>query len=239
MIGKLNPQSEAIYNELSKTKKITAKIIGHRLGIHPQAAYRAIKPLLTLGVVEQIGRYPRKYRILTSEDSLETYLKMAQEEYIRKFFSNARVKNNKNPFSQLLQIVFIQNRKVLNMKTIEDIVHANKTFDCIVSGHEVPAEQLLAYKKALARGVKLRFVVQNSDKFNRYMFLNWRKLGIKVKYYPVLDARIIILDKKIVYITSYNPKIHEEAVGVRFDYAPIAKLMSEVFESRWMQAEEI
>lgn len=239
MIGKLTPQSEAIYNELSKTKQMTAKTIGQRLGIHPQAAYRALKPLCKLGVVEQIGRYPRKYRILFSEDSLETYLKMAQEEYIKKFFANTKVKKNKNPFSQLLQIEFIQNRKELNQRTIVDIVQAKKKFDCIVSGHEVPAEQLLAYKQAIARGVKLRFIVQHFDEFNRYMFLNWRKLGMKVKYYPVLEARIIIIDNKIVYITSYNPNMNEEAVGARFDYAPIAKIMSEVFESRWTQAEEI
>lgn len=233
----LSPQSLAIYKELSSSDPMTAKDLGQQLGILPQAVYRAIKPLRDLGVAEEVGRYPRKYRARASEDSLETYLKIMQEQYIKTFLPVSN--KTKNPLAQLLQVEFIQNRKDLSQRTIEDMLHAKRKFDCIVSGHEVPPEQLLAYKKAIVRGIELRFVVQSFDEFSRYMFSNWRKLGIKVKYHPLLEARIIIIDDRIVYITSYNPKVNEEAIGVRFDYPPIAKLMQELFEKRWSQAKEV
>jgi sugar-specific transcriptional regulator TrmB len=232
----LSPQSLAIYQELSKAKYMTAQKLGAKLGIFPQAAYRALKPLEEMGVVEQTGGYPRKYRVKASEDSLKTYLKTAQEEYIKTFLPKDKEKNS---LTQLLKIEFIPNRSTYIQRVMKDMEYAKQQIDHIVSGEEVPAETVLARKKALARGVKLRFIVQRVDEFKKYMFANWKRLGLQVRYFPVLEARIIIIDKKIVYITSYNPNVNEEAVGVRFDYAPIARLMQELFEKRWAKAKEV
>lgn len=236
MLKMLPAQSMAIYQELAKSKAMTASMLGSKLGIFPQAAYRALKPLEKLGVVEQFGRYPKKYRIRASEDSLDSYLQNVQEQYLQTFLSPI---NSTNSFLQKLQVTFIQNREELLQKTNEDIGNATKQIDNIVSGEEVPAETVLARKNAIDKGVKFRFIIQHADEFNRYMFGNWKKLGMEVRYYPLLEARIIIIDRRIVYITSYNPKENNEAVGVRFEYPPIAKLMTEVFEKRWTKAEEV
>ena len=64
-------------------------------------------------------------------------------------------------------------------------------------------------------------------------------MGMKVKYYPIMEARIIIFDAKIAYITSYDPKRKEEAIGVRFQYPPIARILQELFDQRWSKAKEI
>ena len=40
-------------------------------------------------------------------------------------------------------------------------------------------------------------------------------------------------------LTAYNPQDKNEAVGVRFEYAPVAGVMTEVFERRWQEAEEV
>jgi len=214
---------------------MTAKKLGLQLGIHPQAAYRAIRPLEALGVVESTGSYPKKYRICASENSLTTYLKNMQEQYVKTFLTES----NKNSLAQLLQIEFIQNRTIAVQKLMEDLQDAKFQVDSIVSGEEVPAELVLVRKDALARGVQQRFIVQKVDEFKRYMFGNWKKLGLQVQYYPLLEARIIVVDKRVVYIMSYNPKMNEEAIGVRFDYPPIANLMSELFERRWNQSKEV
>jgi sugar-specific transcriptional regulator TrmB len=235
MIRALPPQSIAIYQALSKTDVMTAKKLGLQLGILPQAAYRAIRPLEELGVVKPIGKYPKKYKICASEDSLTTYLKMAQENYLKTFLTDSK----KESLAQLLQVEFIQNRTMLVQKTIADLQNAKFQVDSIVSGEEVSAELVLARKDALTRGIQQRFIVQKVDEFKRYMFGNWKKLGLQVRYFPLLEARIIIIDKRIVYIMSYNPEMNEEAVGVRFDYPPIAQLMNEVFEKRWNQASEV
>src|ERR1700730_4143624 len=87
MLKMLPSQSLAIYQELTKSNPMTAKLLGVNLGILPQAAYRAIKPLEKLGVVEQFGRYPKKYRLCASEESLDSYLQNVQEQYLQTFIS--------------------------------------------------------------------------------------------------------------------------------------------------------
>lgn len=236
MNQQLAPQSLAIYQALSHTKYMTAKNLASKLGIFPQAAFRAIKPLEKLGVVESTGRYPKKYRIKASEESLDSYLQIAQEQYIKTFLSS--IKSPKS-LLQKLNVTFIQNREELLKRMNADVAKAKMKIDNIVSGEEVPAETILARKNAISRGVKFRFIVQHVDEFYKYMFSNWKKLGAEVKYYPLVEARIIIIDDRIVYITSYNHKAKNEAVGVRFDYPPIAKLMTELFEKRWAKAQEV
>ncbi len=66
-----------------------------------------------------------------------------------------------------------------------------------------------------------------------------KKIGLKVKYYPNMEARTFLTDKEIVYFTSYNPQQKEEAIGMRFHYKPYAKIMDEIFEQRWQLAKEI
>src|SRR5580658_1828501 len=110
MLKMLPSQSLAIYQELTKSNPMTARMLGANLGILPQAAYRAIKPLEKLGVVEQFGRYPKKYRIHASEESLDSYLKNVQEQYVQTFISPL---NGPKSIFQKLQVTFIQNREEL------------------------------------------------------------------------------------------------------------------------------
>src|SRR5436189_6242319 len=121
----------------------------------------------------------------------------------------------------------------------EDKKNATKEIHQIVSGIEIPAESILENKRAIERGVQVKYLVQRLDEVNKDMLINWQKIGIEVKYFPLIEARIIIVDKKIVYITSYNPLNKNECTGVRFDYPPVAKIMNEVFLQRWEMGKEL
>ena len=48
-----------------------------------------------------------------------------------------------------------------------------------------------------------------------------------------------MFDHQVVYFTSYDPKNRHQAIGMRFDFAPYAQMMDELFEQRWKLAKEI
>jgi hypothetical protein len=98
---------------------------------------------------------------------------------------------------------------------------------------------ILVYKQAIERGVTIKVLVQNLTETSEQMFKNWQKIGVKVKYFPNMEARIFIIDEQLVYFTSYDPSKKNEGVGMRFNYRPYAILMSETFEQRWKIAKEI
>lgn len=232
MLKAISPQAAKIYELLLKSGTLNAKGIAKKLNILPNAVYRATKELVGLEFAEEIHQCPIVYRIKPKNHTIEWLMNLLKLNFEQ--LSGASGFENTD-----LKISFIQNRKELLAKTNIDTKKAQTSFNLIVSGHEIPAETILNTKQAIDRGVKTRALVQQITRFNKDMLGNWQKIGIEVKYYPNIEARIFVYDHRIVYFTSYVQKNPQEAVGVRFEYTPFAKLMDELFEQRWQIGKDI
>ncbi len=233
MMQNITPQAKTIYDKLSDKKPLTAAQISDKLNILPHAVYRSIKVLVDFGFVRQMGHHPTHYMKSAPDDPIDLYTN-AMKAYMLETFSS----NNK-PQNKMLDISFIQTRNQLIEMTNMDISNAQTSINFIVSGHEVPAETILAHKNAVERGVKVRKLVQNLDAASKEMFKSWESAGVEMRYFPNMESRIFVYDSQIVYFTSYNPDKNAEALGVRFNYAPFALMMNEMFEKRWKLAKEI
>lgn len=225
-------QAAEIYRLLQKGKPLTAKEIGEELQIFPHAVYRSVKQLLEKGFVKEEDNYPVKYSVLPETEAMELFTTA-----IRHQFQNSFLKSKSS--TTTFDVSFVNGRDDLQRKTTRDVSFAKKTVDFVVSGLEVEAETILTYKKAIDRGVRIRAIVQRLDDTSKQMFRNWEKIGLEIRYLPNMEARAFILDKEIVYFTSYNPARKQEAIGSRFHYRPYAKIMDELFEARWQIAKEI
>ncbi len=237
-VKEISPQAASIYRLLINSQPMTAANIGERLDIYPHAVYRAVKSLTQIGLIDQSNEYPVQYKAKSSDDALNLYLNNARESFLSSFFAHG-IDTNASVANKGLQTTFIKNRQDMLRQSDEDMTGAKKEVNMIISGLIASAETILAYKRASERGVRIRFIVQRLDESNEEMLRNWKKLGIEVRYYPLIEARILIFDSKIAYIVSYNPQNKEEGVGVRFNYAPVSLLMNDLFEKRWELAEEI
>ncbi len=220
---------------LAEKGEMTANEIGKSLNIFPNAVYRAINQLLVLNLSEEISSYPVKFKAKKSSEALESLSTAA----LLNFNSVLGLVNLHSQNHKLLPLTFVQRRPDLLKMTSKDTRVANSTINYIVSGLDVPAETILANQRAVERGVKVRLIVQNLKEVSEAKLLSWKKAGVEVKYYPNIEARIFIFDRKIVYFTSYNPKSADEAFGMRFEYAPLAVLMDELFEQRWKAGKDI
>jgi sugar-specific transcriptional regulator TrmB len=230
-----SPQATAIYSLLQTSGARSAKEIGKELKIFPNAVYRAMKQLMVLGFVEEIFSYPVKFQAKPASQALELYLGAARQGFGEAFGFG----NNQLHIHKLLPLTFTQTRNQLLKMTAKDERVTKSEVNLIASGLEVPAETVLCHKRAVERGVRVRIIVQNLDEVRVDMLRNWQKAGVEVKYYPKIESRIFVFDHRIVYFTSYNPKNIEEAIGMRFEYAPFAVMMDELFEQRWQLAKDI
>jgi len=226
-------QETDVYKLLLEHQSLTAKDIAERLNIFPNTVYRTVKQLIQLGFVQQNYAYPVEYEAIHGVEGLELYSAMVSQHFLEEFPTKHR------DGSKILNISFIRNREDLRKNTDRDVSSAKQTVNFIVSGLEVPAESILTYKLAADRGVDIRVLIQRLDDTSTPMFQRWKRIGVKVKYFPNMEARIFIIDEEIVYFTSYNPEHKDEAIGMRFDYAPYAKIMDELFNLRWKTAQSI
>jgi sugar-specific transcriptional regulator TrmB len=231
----LSKQATAIYRLLLQKPLLSAQEIAMKLIILPNAVYRTAQTLIDMGLIEGTNSYPVKYQAKSKDEAVENYINISKKIFLTNFHDVQGEQDGGNGLS----VSFIKTRAELLQMTQQDILTAQVTIDHIVSGLEIPAETILALKKSSDRGIKLRFLIQNLNELNREMITNWQKMGLRVRYYPMIEARIIIFDSRIIYLTSYNPQNKDEAIGVRFAYPPIAKQMSDLFERRWKIAEQL
>lgn len=232
----LPPQAVLVYKTLLKEKELTANELGERLNIFPNTVYRVVRSLEKFGMIEKINTRPLRFRAKQAEEVVDAML-LSHREWFLNFFDTGdkgkvKIKND-------LGITFIKNRDEFVERSTQDQICAVKEVFLIISGDEVPSETILASKRAIERGVVIRVIAQRIDDDNREMLKNWEKIGMKVRYSPTIKTRITIIDLRIVYIVSYNPKDYKEGIGVRFNYPPVAAIMREMFMKKWKGAKAI
>jgi len=231
-MANITPQARDIYQLLASGDPMTATDIAKDLGILPNAVYRSVRVLNKFGFIHRVGEYPTYYIVKPPLSAIDWYTQSIRNEllaFLPKNIPQALVDSN-------LNISFITNRNELLEKSNLDLTKVKKEVSLIVSGLEVPGETIFQYQKAIQRGVKIRILVQNRKESKKEMLQNWNRAGIQVKYYPLIEARILVFDRNVVYITAYNPEEKDGGVGVRFNYSPIAHIMQEYFEQRWLKA---
>lgn len=233
LLKSLPPQSVKIYRLLINSPELTAKDVGYKLQILPNAVYRATKPLLELSFIEQTENYPLRYKVKHTSEALDLYSLIIRQNFEEEFELKNTISNT------AFKMSFIQDRDYLLENTNKDVSSSKNTVKFIVSGLEVSGETMLVYKRAIERGVEIKAIVQKVDAKAYDMFKNWIKIGLQVRYLPNIESRIFVIDKRIVYFTSYNKDRKNEAIGVRFNYPPYAKLMDELFEQKWKKALKI
>ena len=233
----VSPQASQAYKLLADGQQLTAQDIAKQLGILPHAVYRIAKQLTEVGLVEEVDDYPVKYRAVPAQTALSMYLLAASFNFRREFGLNtqAAVKAGNSPMLSL-----IKDRPSLLARSDKDVRAVKESIDIIVSGHEIPESMYLAHHQAVAKGAKIRRIVHQKDR--RFTAENeiWKKeLGAEVRYLPDFSLRLLIYDKRIVYITSFDPENNKAAFGVRFEYPPLAMQMTELFEQNWQKATKL
>lgn len=232
----LSNQTQAIYTLLLEQGVMNAEEISQKLHIFPQAVYRSINVLQSLGCINRLNDYPARFLPKPVSESVETFSLKQRDWFMKTFVNNIINTQIKNP--ELLNISFIENRAVMFDKELADMQHTQKNCNLLISGDGAPAEVMLENKRMVERGVDLRMLVQKRNSENEQLLQSYKKIGIEVRVYKPVQSRIMIFDE-IVYFMSFDPENIQKSVGVRFVYAPIAQLMNTLFMHYWNQATEI
>jgi len=230
----LSDQTIAVYKLLGRGSALTAKEIADSLNILPNAVYRVVEELAQLGMVEQLDSYPVRFKAIPYAAAMNSYLASITKDFQKEFKPPKQNKHTASP-----SITLVKDRMNMLLQEDVDIRAASDSIDFIVSGLEVPDATVLAFRKAATLGVKIRAIVQQRRETSAERLEQWHELGAAVRYLPNLKMRLVVIDQKITYITSYDPDNKNRAFGVRFYYRPLAVQMSGLFEQHWQNASDL
>ena len=235
IVKTFSPQAIELYKALGDGRPKSVKELADEVGILPNGAYRHLDKLMHAGVIEVTPSYPAAYKKNSSRAALNLFLNSAAYSFKKDLgIEEVEVKKNSAP-----KITVLKDREQLIKRSLLDFKETDKTFDHIVSGFMLPDFMFLEYKRAIARSVKIRTIVQVSAEINGKKLEPWKELGVEVKYLPDLDIRLLNYDKKITYLTTQDPENQSSGFGVRFEYKPLAIQMAELFEQNWQKAEPL
>jgi sugar-specific transcriptional regulator TrmB len=236
LIKTASPQTAEVYKLLKDGQALSALDIAEKLDILPNAVYRVVKKLIDMGLVEQTGDYPVRFKAVPAQTALSMYMVAASRSFRRQFGMTAPASTAKQAGPT---ISLIKDRSSMLRRGDIDALSARQSIDVIVSGHDVPESTFLAYKKAAKSGVIIRKIVHQKEQAGSPMVARWQEFGARVKYLPDFQMRMIVFDKLIVYLTSYDTQSPGSAFGVRFEYEPLALQMTTLFEQHWQNAQSL
>lgn len=225
----MSPLAWRTYSLLLK-QPLSAKQISTKLKLPRTQVYVPLRELISLGIIVTSATYPKVYRSVAAKDSAPILTSALSESFTTSFGTSTQ---------HGIAPSFIFTREQMMQNTTRDMARAKYSVEMIMSGHEVPAETNLRTLEALKRGVRVRMLMQKRDGQSRMRYANLKKMGMEIKITPQTDFRVMIVDNHIVYFCSYSETDYTKAVGVRFDYAPYAKLMLDMFEQKWHSGDAV
>jgi len=226
----LSQQAKDIYSLILMNGPMSATQIAKKLTIFPHAVYRSTKQLQAVGCLNQTGKHPALFEAIPVSESVEIFTLLQKDWFLSTFLKYSP----QDSFIQKeLNISFIESREMLFEKALLDIQNAKEEMDNLASGDELPSEIMLAQKHALDRGVTIRTLFQKRNKKNESFIQARTKMGEQMRITEAVNTRIVIFDKRIVYIMSYDPSNYIKSNGIRFEYAPVGQLMYQVFMQYW------
>ncbi|MGH7204480.1 MAG: hypothetical protein ACREHC_08645, partial [Candidatus Levyibacteriota bacterium] len=205
--------------------------------------YRLIAPLMNMGLITKTDKYPYVFTAKPKTEGLSLFL-LHQNDWFSQQFSqqdkeNHSQKNGDIPQSKQIELSFIQSRDELMNLSAHEINKANQSVDLLRSGHEMPADVMLALLEAKKRNVLTRMLVQDYSSENAETIGYWQKNGILVRKTSLRHIRLMLYDDKNVYFMSYKNIDSEKDLGMEINYPPFATILSDLFNEWWEKAERI
>ena len=231
----MDPESRILYKTLLDSPfPLSAKKLGEHMRIVPNTVYRLTNGLIKLGLITKEGRYPCSFKAKPISEGLSLFLLNQQNWFSETFGKNIAVSRSQDP-----SISFIQSRDELMRLSVGETGKATTSVDLLRSGHEIPADLMLAIRNSKERNVVTRMIIQDYGPENKEMVTHWKENGILVRITTLRNIRLMIYDKNTVYFMSYKHTDSEKDMGMKIEYPPLATIFSSLFNEWWKQARRI
>lgn len=234
-----------VYSSLMRNGRSSAIEISDKSKVPPTAVYPNLKALIKKQLVQKIGGDPATYEALPINASIKNLIEKKQKEleqleletinYLEELSTEKSVPKER-------EIVTLSKGKTFSSEIYhESIKKVNKTFFIMGWRFEKIGDRynfLKEFKKAIKRGVDVRIIVTGSYEKNRELVEAYQKSGIKLKFFPLENISIFIVDEKECKITlknrnlpeKYNMHIHDES---------LSQALNTYFLDTWEKAREV
>jgi len=241
----LTKYESLIYSDLIKNGKSDARKISERSKVPPTAVYLTLKSLMNKKLIQELKGEISLFEALPAKTALKLFVKEKQslmlklgEESLN--YIEHLLKEKKPEEKQ--ETVFLTHGKPASVETyLKSFDKARKTFYIIGWKFDEINDKynlLKGFKKMIGKKIDVRIVLTGSLDKNWNLINDYIEEGIKIKYLPLENFSIFIMDSKECKITLKNSKT-KERFNIQILDENLSKAMNFYFLESWKKAKEL
>ncbi len=241
----LTPQEAALYELLLSKGQLSARQIAHELGCLPNAVYRLARVLATKQCIVVRKGWPRTFEPVQLPVALQQASFLRSQQQARAYDqlvgpAMAKMSSNRPNVRQTARptdIEIIAGRQALYDRYIVEAQLAQIEILAFTIGIAYNDALEQVQRDARARGVDVRHVVQKIDSQNYYIVERWRRLGVKLRYYPTQSGfHLMVFDGRTVIMTLSSPDDTEDRTSLIITSPAAAAALRDYFYDIWSKS---
>ncbi|MBI2549464.1 TrmB family transcriptional regulator [Candidatus Woesearchaeota archaeon] len=232
-----------VYLTLLDYSSLTGSKLAKLSSVPQSKIYDTLYKLSNKNFVSILEVRPKIFKAVEPGLALKSYLRFKKEELeqfeimLPKKIS-ARVWKKSQPKTEELITVY-RGRKETHPLVIHRFQAANKYVKDMLTFDYVPASVQREIKKCIQRGVNIYMLATQKEKGNLKLIREVKKLGVHVRYYPVTELRLGIIDGKESCQMIVNPKDLLDRVSLIIESRELTKALEHYFDYVWKKAEKL
>tara|TARA_Y100000034_G_scaffold109360_1_gene140619 strand:+ start:934 stop:1680 length:747 start_codon:yes stop_codon:yes gene_type:complete len=227
------------YTTLIQYGNLNSRNIAKKSNVPPTSVYRNLERLQEKGFVSMIQKEPMVFRAIKPEIAIKTLIKRKMKN-LKEFENESIEELNKLEKGKIIEkreeVLEIYKGKKQSMHITEELIkQSKKEFLIIGKGSKNSLLKIIHNLKfAIKRGVKIKFII-TKYKTNNPMIPLLKKMGLKLRYYPIDGFAFLLKDRSQTQMIIKMPK-KEDRIVLMIKNASLAKVHGDYFDSIWKKA---
>lgn len=241
----LSPYETKIYLALLKHGRMPAREIAEKSAVPPTAVYPNLKKLVQKNLIQEFSGAVALFEAVEPNVAIPAFVqqrKKSLEEMERKLVEQAISLSKEKPMVKAPEVLSVSvGREASSSIYFDALKRTTKTYYILgwtfrTTGVKFAKLQHLV--EAKKKGIDVRIIVTGTNIKEWSILKEYMEQGIKLRYYPLNNFSLLIVDGKECKITLKNPE-YDQKFNIHIKDPSLSEALQSYFLGVWGKSETI
>ena len=204
--------------------------------------YEVLRQLVEKGFVQELKTSPKLFKSVAPRIAILVFLSKKRKELDileKTLFEQLRARNDDKQQSRTDEkITLLRGKDVIEPIIKQELEHVKKYFKRMFTFEYLPYGLLREERNLMKKGIKFKLLGTLWNKETASAMRKATKYGYEVRYYPVEELRISIVDGENSFINLVGKNAHDRTV-LLVESKELTKALEHYFDAIWEKAKRV
>ena len=241
----LSPYETKVYISLLKHGRMPAREIAEKSNVPPTAVYPNLRKLVGKNLIQEFSGAVAFFEAVEPNIALPAFIqqrKKSLEEMESKLVQEALSLSQDKKIIKAPEVLHVSvGREASSSIYFDALKRASKTYYILgwtfrtVGVKFAKLQHLVEVKK---KGIDVRIIVTGSEVKEWSILKEYIKQGVKLRYYPLNNFSLLVVDGRECKITLKNPE-YDQKFNIHIKDPSLSEAMQSYFLGMWGKAERV